>query len=221
MAATLEITAQVPEETVRAFSRACNRYRDELGNTQAVAIRRGVINLIKSLRKLTPKAKRMAPLKDVVRYDGRFEGKPNYITPKGRKQKSQHRWAIYRHGGDRQRTYVHPADSRSEARQKFGKYTRWGLAKKSWGWFMQALFNRANPEAANPKAKIDHRMTEGYLREIVTGDTPHVEVLIVNKLDYITDVLPSSALDEAMQAATRSINAQIDKGHAKARRELT
>ena len=217
MAAILDISASVPEATIRDFTRACDRYRDELGNSQSVAIRRGTIALIKGLRARTAKAKRQAPLKDVTKYAGPG---PHYITPKGKSQKSQHRWAIRRHGGDREKVYIKPADTRAEARQRFAQYTRWGLARHSWGWFMKALFKRGELTGGNPKTKIDGRMAEGYLREIVTGTNPRVEVLIVNKLDYIREALPEAALSEAMAAATRYIDGQIDKGLAKARKEL-
>ena len=79
MAAILDIAANVPEATVRDFTRACDRYRDELGNTQAAAIRRGTIALIKGLRARTAKAKKQAPLKDVTKYDGPAE---TYFTCK-------------------------------------------------------------------------------------------------------------------------------------------
>jgi hypothetical protein len=42
----------------------------------------------------------------------------------------------------------------------------------------------------------------------------------VNKLNYINDILPGHAVEAAMISATRSINAQIDNGFAKARKEL-
>ena len=215
--AILDISASVPEATVRDFTRACDRYRDELGNTQSAAIRRGTIALVKGLRARTAKAKRQAPLKDVTRYDGPG---PKYITPKGKKQKPMPRWAIRRRGGQDAKTYVKPAKTRAEARRKGGQYTRWGLAKQSWGWFMKALFKRAEQTGGNPRTKIEPRMAEGYLREIVTGTILRVEVLIVNKLDYIREALPEAALTDAMAAATRYIDGQIDKGLAKARKEL-
>ena len=130
-------------------------------------------------------------------------------------------WKVKRHGGSDTRYYTHAAESRAEARRRFGKYTRWGLAKHSWGWFMKALFKRGELTGGNPKTKIDDRMAEGYLREVVTGTNPRVEVLIVNKLDYIREALPEAALSDAMAAATRYIDGQIDKGLAKARKELT
>ena len=215
--AILDISASVPEATIRDFTRACDRYRDELGNSQAVAIRRGTIALVKGLRARTAKAKRQAPLKDVTRYDGPG---PKYITPKGKKQKPMPRWALRRRGGQDAKTYVKPAKTRAEARRKGGQYTRWGLAKHSWGWFMKALFKRAEQTGGNPRTKIEPRMAEGYLREIVTGTILRVEVLIVNKLDYISEALPEAALTDAMAAATRYIDGQIDKGLAKARKEL-
>ena len=218
MAAILDISASVPEATIRDFTRACDRYRDELGNSQAVAIRRGTIALVRGLRARTTRAKRQAPLKDVTRYDGPG---PHYITPKGKNQKAQHRWTIKRRGGQDAKTYVKPADTRAEARQRFAQYTRWGLARHSWGWFMKALFKRGELTGGNPKTKVDGRMAEGYLREVVTGPNPRVEVLIVNKLDYIREALPEAALSDAMAAATRYIDGQINNGLAKARKELT
>lgn len=234
MAAILDISATVPEATIKDFTRACNRYRDELGNNQAIAMRRGMIALIKGLRARTAKAKQQAPLKDVTKYNGPG---PHYITPKsgffrrtfrrfglrwpGKKLQPQHRWAVRRKGGTEAKTYIYPAKSKAAARTRGGQYKKWGLAKKSWGWFMKALFHRANPES-NPNAKIDNRMVEYTpLRVITTGNESRVECEIVNKLDYIREALPEAALSAAMAAATRYIDGQIDKGLAKARKELT
>lgn len=217
MAAVFEISADLPTATIQGFTRACNRYREELGNSQAVAIRRGTIALVRGLRARTAKAKKVVPLQSVTKYDGPG---PKYITPKGKNQKPQRRWQIVRRGGADKQAYVKPADTRADARRRHGAITRWGLAKHSWGWFMKSLFNRAEQTGGNPKTKIDARMTDGYLREYVSGTNPRIEVLIVNKLDYITEALPPTALSDAMSAATRYINGQIDKGVAKARKEL-
>lgn len=221
----LDISANVHQSTIRNFVKACDRYRDELGNSQAVAIRRGVIHLVRSLRKLTPRAKKQLPAGNIRR--ARPDETISYVTPKGKK-KPLPRWIIVRKGG--KRIYIkptHPREnevpvkSRAEARRRWGQNVRWGLAKKSWGWFMQALFNKSNPETGNPKATIDNRMTEGYYREVVTGSNQRVEALLVNKLNFISTILPSHMVEGAMLSATKSINAQFEKGHAKARKELT
>ena len=221
MAVILDINANVPKDIIRDFVRACDGYREKLGNSQAVAVRRGTIAFVKSIRALTPKSKKQAPLSHVTSYTG--DG-PHYITPKSGKfkGKSLHRFNIKRRGGTDAFTAVRPAESRADARARHGQYKKWGLAKKSWGWFMHALFNRSNPETGNPNAKITSDMVECVpLREIATGPNKRVEVTLVNKLNYIRDIVPGSALAVAMRAATRSINTQIEEGHAKARKELT
>ena len=133
--------------------------------------------------------------------------------------KSPHRWAIHRHAGERAKVYVKPADSRAEARRRFAKYTRWGLARKSWGWFMKTLFRRSM-SSQNPRAKIDGRMVDGFLREVETGANPRVEVLIVNKLDYIRSALAENAFEESMRKATNRINGLLDRRLLEAGRDF-
>lgn len=216
MPAMISVSAEVPQAQIDAFAKACDRYRTELGNTQVQAIRRGTIALIKSLRARTAKAKKQAPMSDVKKYDGPG---PHYITPKGKKQKSLHRYSVRRRAEQDERFYAVPAENKTAARKRSGQYTKWGLARKSWGWFMQSLFHRANPESQNPRAVIRDGVTEGRF-DVRTGENPRVEVLIVNKLKYIRRAVPNGAVEEAVESATRSINAQIDKGLAKARKEL-
>ena len=84
---------------------------------------------------------------------------------------------------------------------------------------MKLLFGRAAPND-NPNAKITDEMAHGYFREIVTDQNPRVDCLIVNELDYITKALTPDQLDDAMRAATNYINGQIDRGIAKAGKEL-
>lgn len=225
MTTILDISTNIPKATIHDFARACSRYREALGNTQVVAMRRGTIALIRGLRARTAKAKRQAPLKDIWRYDASVG--PKYITPKGKNQTPQPRWCIRRKGGTaiyvkpyRPKGDAKPALSKAEARARWGQYTRFGLAKKSWGWFMQRLFKRAEPAGENPRAVVRDDMAEGYIREVATGVGPRVEVCIVNKLDYIRKALPEAALSDAMAAATRYIDGQIDKGLAEARKEL-
>lgn len=219
MAAILDISASVPEATIRDFARACNRYRDELGNSQVVAIRRGTIALIRGLRARTAKAKEMVPPRDVMKYEG--DG-PKYITPRGHKQTSVRRWTVIRKRGtprEAKRTAVTP--SKTEARRMKGTIEQRGLARQSWGWFMALLFGRQSPKDMRKMRKADKRLVEGWRKEVVTGSNPRIEITMINRLGYICEALPEAALSEAMSAATRYIDGQIDKGLAKARKELT
>ena len=216
----LDISAKVPEGVVRDFTRAFTRYRDELGNSQIVAVRRGTIALIKGLRARTAKAKQFVPLGDVMKYEG--EG-PKYITPKGKNQKSVRRWTVIRKRGTPQEyKRAVTAERRSDARKQRGEIELRGLARQSWGWFMALLFNKQPPGdvGINKMRKVDRRLVDGWRKEFVTGENPRIDITMINKLGYITEALPDGALSEAMSAATRYIDGQIDRGLAKARKEL-
>ena len=212
----LDINVDIPEGTVANFEAAIKRYHTDLGNSQRVAVRRGVIAFIQKVRGRTLKAKESIPARAVTRYKG--DG-PKYITPKGKNQKPQPRWIVRRRDQSQRFTFVRHregVDTLAAAREKFGAIKRHGLARKSWGLFMTHLFNRANPEDKNPAAVIKSGLTEGYIREVITGDNPRVEALLVNRLGYICDATSDAAIAEAMAKATNQINGliqkQVDKG---------
>ena len=107
-----------------------------------------------------------------------------------------------------------------EARQRFGGIRQWGLAKKSWGWFMHALFKKSVQDE-NPKAKIDGRMVDGGMtekREPLPDGTIDLqapircEIDITNKLEYIRKAMPEGVLAIALQKATNLINKKIQSG---------
>lgn len=211
----LNITAEIPEETLRNFERACDRYRDELGNSQATALRRATTDFVKSLRARTVRSAQYVPARDVVKYSGPG---PKYITENG---KPRRRWnVIHKRGTPKERVRIVAADTKADARRHGGLIKKRGLAKQSWGWFMQLLFNRSVPKDMATARPVDRTLVEGWMKEVVTGTNPRAEVLIHNSLGYIRSALPEGALAAALTAATNSINAKIDKGIAKARKEL-
>lgn len=223
MEPALDISAEIPKATVRGFVAAFTRYKDDLGNSQANAIRRGTIALIKSLRARTPATKKRIPRRAVQKG---FVYGFNKGAGKSRQQRyfrvnghEYHWFEVNRLTADGRETKYYLGDSAAEVWRERGGIYRNKLAKKSWGHFMQLLFGRAAPND-NPNAKVTEKMAHGYIREIVTGNQPRVDVLIVNELDYITKALTPDQLDDAMRAATNYINGQIDKGIAKAGKEL-
>lgn len=177
--------------------------QDKTGRGQAECVRRGTIELLRSLRKRTAQADKRVPKKDVRKYAG--DG-PHYITPKGKNQKSQHRFMVVRRAPSPDSYgFAYPANTEAQARREHGKIAKWGLAKKSWGHAMAALFGRADAQGGNPKAHLKSGLVEGGMREIVTGDNPRVEVNIVNKLGYITEATPANVVDEAIRNAAESM----------------
>ena len=214
MEPALDISAEIPQETVQGFVAAFTRYKDDLGNSQANAIRRGTVALIKSLRARTPYTKKRIPRKAVR--PGEIPNGQRHFRVKGH---DYHWYTVDRLKGDKIERKHYLGDSAGEVWRERGGIYRNKLAKKSWGHFMHLLFKRAAP-SDNPNAKVTDKMVHGYLREVVTGPAPRVDVLMVNELDYITSALTPEQLDDAMRAATAYINGQIDRGIAKAGKEL-
>ena len=215
----LDIAAEIPEKTISDFLAACDKYRIQLGNSQKVAVRRGVIAFLKSVRAKTMSAKQFAPLSDIRKYTGPG---PHYITPKSGAFKgvALHRYTKAGFKNHQPYTFTYIGTSRQDVRNRHGKRRNWGLAKQSWGWFMQSLFNQGDaPKNKNLRITGDMVETSG-LREIVTGAEPRVEVTLTNKLSYIRHALPGGALAAAMQAATNSINKQMQRKLEEAKKEL-
>lgn len=214
MEATLDISAEIPQETVRGFVAAFTRYKDELGNSQANAIRRGTIALIKSLRARTPATNKRIPRRAVQK--GSIDNGQRHFRVNGH---DYHWFEVHRLTKDGPKTKHYLGDSAAEVWRKRGGIYRNKLAKKSWSHFMRLLFGQSLKDE-NPNAKVTDKMAHGFFREIVTGLNPRVDCLIVNELDYITKALTPDQLDDAMRAATNYINKQIAKGFAKAGKEL-
>ena len=246
MAEFFTVSATVPQKELDAFSAACRRFHTELGNSQKVAVRRGVLTLIRSLRARTleaPKKSRSREFK-VERYTG--DG-PRYVTNPRTGSKATHgrsnglvlhRWTLTRRlNTPEQNTHHYFAyahlkhNSRGKIVKDFAAERReiayyhtgiknFGLAKKSWGWFTHEFFGRGLDDGRNPKAKIRQDMVDGHFTTRKSGEVEMVDVLIYNKLKYIADAMKPGAVEEAMRTATKTINERIDRGFAKARKEL-
>ena len=107
-----------------------------------------------------------------------------------------------------------------EARHRFGGIRQWGLAKKSWGWFMKSLFGKSAQDE-NPKALIKPSVVDGGINEFretlpdgtVDASAPiRCDIDIVNRLEYIRKAMPPGTLAVAVQKATNSINHKIGEG---------
>ena len=235
MAVAIAFEAEVSERGIADFVKALARYQKETQRDMRGALRSATIDLVKSLRARTRKAPKIVP-----REDARWgESDPRYVT--GKDMQVFRRVVITRWFGGKRTQQVHwqpvqlkrrskkngtvsiseatPAMLR-EARQRFGGIRQWGLAKKSWGWFMHALFQKSVQDE-NPKAKIDGRMVDGGIKEYreplpdgsIDLQAPiRCEITVLNRVEYIRKALQPGALANAVQAATNSINKKIDGG---------
>lgn len=237
MADIIGFDCELDEQTRRAFQNTLSEFQKRTGRDARTAIRIATIDLCKSLRKQTRKAPKLMP-KSAFSFD---VNPPKYIT---KDDGSQFRYMIRKghptagtktHKKDLvfpmpvSRVYKSRVTSRGfseswreesdaqlirRAREEWGKIHNWGLAKKSWGWFMWRLFNMPDGEADNPHNKITSRHCEGGITEKVEPlpdgsislDAPtKVDINIINKVRYIRRAMNPGALASACQSAMLSL----------------
>ena len=210
----LELNVSIPPNTVKDFERSFTQFHTVLGNGMGTAIRRGFSALCRSLIARTKVAPKLVPTTSVQRHDHNVLGGPSYITPKGHHQKPVPRWRITRREKSEDSWgYSKAAKSAAQARRQYGKIKKAGLAKQSWQVAKALIAMRSG----NVKAGLARGGTvRGYVREIVTGPNQRVEALLENNLKYITEATPESAVEEAMGAATRTINGIVKDALEKA-----
>ena len=243
MPAAITFECEASERDIADFVKALSRYQAETQRDMRGALRSAAIDLVKSLRARTRKAPKIVPRED-VRWG---ESDPKYITgTKGRakgmlfrrvvvkrwflgKQNTRVKWQPVKmayhgrrtKGGGVSESWTEAkAIMLREARYRFGGIRKWGLAKKSWGWFMKSLFG-TSVQDENPKALVKPSMVDGGIQEYhetlpdgtVDQSAPmRCDIDIVNRLDYIRKALVPGALAVAVQKATNSINHKIDEG---------
>lgn len=240
MPAAIAFECEVSERGIADFIKALSRYQRETQRDMRSALRSVTIDLIRSLRARTRKSRKFIE---------RMEISKSYLPPKWIKRGHSGRplrrmqlmrwgngtnWLDHRYvyggeyvrgsrGGQRVRPFSE-AQMRREAQRNYGQIRNWGLAKKSWGWFMKSLFHGMSvsvPAGDNPKAIITPGMVAKHvveLREVLpdgTVDTSapiRCDIDIVNKLKYIRSAMPPGVFAIAVQKATNLINKKIESG---------
>jgi hypothetical protein len=241
MPAAIQFECEVSERAIRDFVDALTEFQKKTGRDLRGALRSAAIDLVKSLRARTRKSKKIVDRSDVSK---------SYLQPKwifrGNSGKPLRRMQIIRwsdgsnylvhryvyggeyvagpRGGLRIRQYT-DAHMRKEAREVYGKIRNWGLAKKSWGWFMKSLFKKSMQDE-NPKAVLNSRMVDGGILEThevlpdgTVDRTAPVRCVIdiINKLEYIRDAMPPGVIATAVQKATNLITKKAQAGYRSAK----
>lgn len=230
------VVAEIDQADINALMKAIGELRAHLGTSTRVAMRRATIDLIKSLRARsggTRVSKKQVALGDIEKSND----KPKYITKQDGtvlRRFDVRRWGygksykakafipvMKRARGKSGKMVMDVSRMRREARARVGQIRNWGLARKSWGWFMKTLFNRSSNGGDNPNVQIDRRMVAGGITEkrkplsdgTISLATPiYICIEIVNKLEYIRKAIWPGAVPRAVEKAKNSILAKIKKG---------
>jgi len=236
MPAAIAFECEASERGIADFIKALSRYQRETQRDMRSALRSATIDLIRSLRARTRRSRKFIE---------RMEISKSYMPPKwikrGHSGKPLRRmqlirwgrgtnWLDHRYvyggeyvmgprGGQRVRPFSE-AQMRKEAQRNYGQIRNWGLARKSWGWFMKSLF-RKSMQDENPRALIRPGMVDGGItekRDMLPDGTIDLQapircdIDIVNKLEYIRDAMPPGVFAIALQKATNLINKKIESG---------
>lgn len=91
--------------------------------------------------------------------------------------------------------------------------TRRGLAKKSWGWVAQGIYNGGAAGMGDlswRRRKRDRRDPRDYVRGVFRRFAGGALVQLLNKLDYALDALPPGVLNEGITAAVNRLEYNIN-----------
>lgn len=237
MPVAVAFEAEVSDRGIADFVKALARYQKETQRDMRSALRSVTIDLLRSLRARTRRSKKVVDRQDVSKstlapkwIKRGHSGKPLRRMQLVRWSRGQsyldHRYVYGGEyvrgpkGGQRVRPYSE-AQMRREGRQNYGQIRNWGLAKKSWGWFMKPLFHKSMQDE-NPRSRIrEGDMVAGGMYErraplpdgTIDLQAPiRCDIDIVNKLDYIRKSMPPGVFAIALQKATNLINKKIKDG---------
>lgn len=104
------------------------------------------------------------------------------------------------------------AEEKRELIENHGGISRAGLAKKSWGWIAKGIYAAGNQgDLSWKRTKGERRDPRRYVKGVFNAIGLGAEARITNALDYIYDAMPPGAVSEAITAATKRLEYNINK----------
>ena len=222
----IETSVELDRAAVLKLDGILRRAESESPRRLAAEVRRAAIYICQSLRAHTKVAK-----KNIRSYPSEYAANlstlwPPYIHSNSADRRLLRRWQLARKLGTPaayvKHHYIYTARHRvkggrmvggSTAREKsellklHGKISRYGLAKKSWGWVMKGISQGGAGDLSWKKTRGEKRdprkYVEGLFMQSMGAKVSRAE--IHNKLDYILSALPAGTLGEAIGAAVRKL----------------
>ena len=223
----VSVTCDIDQAAVARLDGLLSRIRREMPRRLASETRRAAIYICQSLRsrtKVAPKRIRKPEYEASI-----STVPPKYIHSSSAHRRLLRRWTLTRKlGTSDQNThhyYVYTDRHRGkgghmvggnrsaelrELIQQHGGIPRAGLAKQSWGWAMKQIYNGASADFTWKRRRGDRRDPRQYVEGRFAQSLTGAFALIRNALDYISDALRPGALAEAVNAAAKRLEFNID-----------
>lgn len=222
----VDVSCTIDRAAIARLDGILMRVQREAPQSLATETRRAAVYICQSLRARTKKAPKRAPQSEMLAIPSPVP--PRYIH--SRDGRLLRRWQLTRKVGTSDQytrqhfvyTNAHRGKSgkmvgksaSAERRELFryhGGISRAGLAKKSWGWIMRELHNGADADVSWKRTKGERRDPRQYVKGMFARLAGGAAAQIRNALDYIMDALHPGALPEAMDAASKRLEHNIER----------
>ncbi|MBQ1429089.1 MAG: hypothetical protein IIZ06_05420 [Kiritimatiellae bacterium] len=229
----LDVSVDIDENATRRLESLFERFEREMPDRLAGATRRAGIYVLKSLKARTLKApKRMRRVEYVltprkggyITRDGNVFHLWNYVHLPGTSDEKRKTFGAY---ATRTRTSdtrwkwrgLKKADERREIIEyrHLLEIRRAGLAKLSWDWIAAKIMQTHGGAVSWKRTRGERRDPRNFVRGLfrrIMGKG--AAVLIQNELDYILRTLPAGAIGEALNAASKRLEWNIEQEAKKA-----
>lgn len=223
----IDVSVEIDRVAVSRLDDLLRKVAKECPRRLVAETRRAALYICQSLKSRTKVApKRIRPRE----YSANISAvPPKYIHSNSAHHKLLRRWTLARKVGTPDAytnhyyiyTKAHRAkngrmigknqtEERRELLRLHGGIRRAGLAKKSWGWIAQRIYNaEAVGDLSWKRSRGERRDPRQYVNGIFTAMQDGAEAVLSNRLDYILAALQPGALDTAITAAANRLEHNI------------
>lgn len=220
----VSVTAQIDAAALARINALFDRIAREMPRRMGAQVKRAAIYICQSARKDT----KVAP-KNIRSRPAEYAAAPSPVPPRYIHSNSAghpllRRWQLTRKRGTPKETtrqyYVYtnarrnkqgkmvgknPAAEVRELLQQHGGITRFGLAKRSWGWLAHDIASTSSMgDLSWKRTRGEVRNPRDYVKGLFAQTQDGASANLKNRLDYILDACPESAISAAIvKAANR------------------
>ena len=220
----VEVTAQIDPASIARLEGLFSRIEREMPRRMGTQIKRAAIYICQSAKRDT----KVAP-RNIRKRPAEYTAIPSPVPPRYVHSNSAghpllRRWQLTRKKGTPKETtkqyYVYTKAHRNKAGKMVGKneaaevrellrlhggIARYGLAKKSWGWLAHDIASTSNMgDLSWKRTKGERRNPRDYVKGLFSQLKDGASAELKNRLDYILDACPESAISAAIvRAANR------------------